>query len=133
MTKQEMITYATSICKKITDRILAVPKATALFISVANGGGMQFGNGLPMVMGWMVTTPQEETTVQNATEPQPYYDMRTNTYWTKATGSWVSSPYTGGRIIRNNTLFIGVNNNKVYFFAEFGKFYEVDVTTPTPV
>lgn len=131
MTKQEMIDYSVAWLKRVTDLILAVPKRTAVFSTDTNPKGMQFYAGMPMSIFNLATTAAEATTLQAGTVD--YLDTRTSTYWTKASGSWVSTPYVGGRaFLRKYTLVLGRNNGKVFLHGEPGALHAVDTTIPTP-
>ncbi|QBJ02793.1 hypothetical protein MZD04_gp267 [Pseudomonas phage Psa21] len=131
MTFDEFTASIFTTLKRITDLITGVPKNSSAFISTNNSKGMTFYPGMPMAIFNLATSAAEATALQ-AGAPVDYLDVRDSTNWTKSSGSWVSSPYTGNRsFLRNNCLVLGRNNGKVYYFAESGKFYLVDTTTPT--
>jgi hypothetical protein len=130
MTLTEFVTSMTGTLKKITDRLLAIPTSTTLVVGTTNASGMQFIAGMPMSIYNLATSNAEVTTLQAGTVD--FLDVRTSTYWTKASGSWVSSAYTGGKaFLRINSLVIGRNNGLVYYFADSFVCYHVNTTTPS--
>lgn len=130
MTFTQFISNMNTVLTKITDRLLSVPANTTMVVSTTGTVGMQFIAGMPMSIYNLATSNAEVTTLQAGTVD--FLDVRTSTYWTKATGSWVSSAYTGGKaFLRINSLVLGRNNGKVYYFADSFICYAVDTTTPS--
>lgn len=127
MTKQQMIDYCNGWLTRVTNLITGIPKSSAVMSTATNTKGMQFYPGMPMSMFNLATTAGEATTLQTGTVD--YLDTRTCTYWTKASGSWVSTPYLGERaFLRKYTLVVGRNNGKVFMHGEPGSLYLVDTT-----
>lgn len=130
MTLTQFISNMNTLLTKITDRLLAVPNSTTAVVSATNTTGMQFTSGMPMSMYNIATSNAEVTTLQAGTVD--FLDVRTSTYWTKTSGSWVSSAYIGNKaFLRINSLVMGRNNGKVYYFADSFICYLVDTTTPS--
>jgi hypothetical protein len=130
MTLTQFISNMSTLLTKITDRLLAVPNSTTAVVSATNTTGMQFMSGMPMSMYNIATSNAEVTALQTGTVD--FLDVRTSTYWTKTSGSWVSSAYTGNKaFLRINSLVMGRNNGKVYYFADSFICYLVNTTTPS--
>lgn len=131
MVLSQLLTYMTSALTKVTDRLMAIPVNTAPLIAVTNTGGMQFMEGRPMSIFNLATSAGDVTTFQAGTED--FLDVRTSTYWTKASGSWVSSAYKGELpFLRPYSLVLGKNNGQVYFYSAKFTCHLVDTTNPTP-
>ena len=115
---------------KVVDLLKSPPKGTTLFISENNVKGFKFTSGAPMYFYPVATTAGEETTLKAGTED--FINVTTYTRWSKVSGSWVSTSFSGpSTVFHPATLLLAKNTGKLYFYDTVNLFHPIDSTSET--
>ena len=115
---------------KVVNLLKSPPQGTTLFISENNVKGFKFTSGAPMYFYPVATTAGEETTLKTGTDD--FINVTTYTRWSKVSGAWVSTSFSGqSTVFHQCTLLLAKNTGKLYMYGNDYVFYPIDSTSET--